>query len=311
MGPFPSFSLPDPASSSAPIPPRPFHILNNPFPPAHSTTPLVFTTVPQPIHMPSDALPPLVCPHVDPSPILVGGLVPASGSSSGHATAISGQKRVFVDDLAQPPPSRAAVSCGLHHDSPSPSLRRRLSPPASSQLTLQTSLELAAGPKGVFVDNLALLPRSLAAVACVEKPSPPLRRRFSPLASPRLSLQARMELAASSLTDLRNSAPGLVVLPPVLDVSVTSSCMVHSPLAPVSISHLDAVSSPVSLDPIGISSPAVVPPVDTRKSVKVTRKSRSVTHIVSPDVTKSLGAGSVPVCSISEAAGSSMPPPVP
>jgi len=74
---------------------------------------------------------------------------------------------------------------------------------------------------------------------------------------------------------------------------------------------LDAVSSPVSLDPIGISSPAVVPPVDTRKSVKVTRKSRSVTHIVSPDVTKSLGAGSVPVCSISEAAGSSMPPPVP
>jgi hypothetical protein len=123
-----------------------------------------------------------------------------------------------------------------------------------------------------------------------------------------------MELAASSLTALRHSAPASVVLPPFLDVSVTpscsSTCLVLSPLAPVSLSPIGVVSSPAVSASVGVISPSVVSPVGARITHKVARKARSVTHFVLPDDT-TLGAGSVPVSSTSEAAGSSMPPLIP
>jgi hypothetical protein len=146
MGPFPSYPFcPStvPASPTVSFSPKPFHIITDPPPPAQSFTPPVYTPVPRPKHKPSGSMPSLARPHLCPLTDLVRGLVPSSGPSASCAPAISGQKRVFVDEFVQLSPSRALVSCGQDRDL-----------------------------------------RSTAAVL----PSPPLKRRFSPLASPRLSL---------------------------------------------------------------------------------------------------------------------------
>jgi hypothetical protein len=123
-----------------------------------------------------------------------------------------------------------------------------------------------------------------------------------------------MDLAASSLTALLHSAPATMSLPLILEVSVARSvspiCMANSPLALVSHSPIIVVSSPKSLAPMGVLSSTVVSPVVARKVHKVSRKARNVTQFVLLDDTN-LGAGSVPASSTSEAAGSTMPPPVP
>jgi hypothetical protein len=197
------------------------------------------------------------------------GLVPSFESSPGCVPAISGKKRVFVNEFLQLSPSRASVSSGKKRDS---------------------------GPKAA------------------EMPSPLLKRRLSPPVSPQMSLQDRMDLAASSLAALRHSAPTLVGLPSVLEVfvacSVSLTCMVNSPLALVSLSPVCVVSSLTSLaTPMGVISPNVVSSVPARKVHKVAQKAHSVTHFVLSDDTN-LGAGSILASSTSEAAGSTMPLPV-
>jgi hypothetical protein len=86
--------------------------------------------------------------------------------------------------------------------------------------------------------------------------------------------------------------------------------MVNSPLAPISLPPVGIVSPLTSLaTPVGVISSTVVSSIATRKVHKVPRKASSVTQFVSL-ADSNLGAGSDSASTTSEAAGSSMPPPV-
>jgi hypothetical protein len=168
---------------------------------------------------------------------------------------------------------------------------------------------VVSGQKRVFGTDLLPLSLSRAAVyfgqkselgpEAAELPSPPQKKRFSPPTSSQLSLQDHMDLAAFSLTALRNSAPApaSVGLPSTLDVpvacSVASTCLVTRPLAPISVPPIGIVSPLTSLaTSVGVISSTMVSTVAYRKVLKVACKARSATHLVSL-ADSNLGAGSV------------------
>jgi hypothetical protein len=274
MGPFPPYTFCPSIISDCPsvaFLPGPFYPFPNPPPPAHALSHPSLKSAPRSKPKISVSSQVRARPCSSSSPVGPAcGLV--SSTVSGGAPVVSGQKRVFGTDLLSLPQSRTAVYFGQKGE---------------------------PGPEAA------------------ELPSPPQKKRFSPPASSPLSLQDHMDLAAISLTALRNSAPAPVSvgLPSTLDVSVAcsvaSTCLVARPLAPISVPPVGIVSPLTSLaTSVGVTSSTMVSTVASRKVLQVARKARSATHFVSL-ADSNLGAGSVTVRTTSEAAGSSMPPQVP